>query len=267
MHTFDICANLTERSFAKDLDDVLDRAYDEGVQHILIPGSNLESSQQGIELASSYRSDHSFPIALYNAVGYHPHNAKEWNATSQEFLAELVHNNSELVRAIGECGLDYNRNFSEPKQQQQVFIEQLELARSMDLPVFLHERDAHQDFLAILKEHKQNIPRILVHCFTGNGEELEAYLDIGCYIGITGWFCDERRGAHLQELVSLIPSDKLLIETDAPYLLARDLPEDKLHQGNSRRNEPAYLPHLVHSLAECLSREPEHLAQITLDNS
>lgn len=271
---FDVCVNLADKSFVKDRDELLSRAYQAGVRHILIPGSDLDNSRQNLELARHYNDNPNTP-SLYTSVGYHPHQAKLWDDKSRESLAELAYKNQGtcLVRAIGECGLDYKRNFSTPEQQRQAFIEQLELAISLELPVFMHERDAHDDFFCILSEHHKELIQggdkgegnILVHCFTGEREHLEKYIELGCYIGITGWFCDERRGRHLSELVQLIPYDKLLIETDAPYLIPRnlDIPEAK----QNRRNEPSYLPHILEALAKCLGQSPKQLASITLANS
>lgn len=266
MQLFDMCVNLTEASFARDTDIVLERASHQSITHILVPGSELEDSKEAIAIASHFNSMESQPINIYTAVGYHPHNAKLWTSNSREALAKLAYNNPNQVKAIGECGLDYNRNFSTHDQQLQAFVEQLELAISLELPVFLHEREAHSDFLTIIKEHRSSLNNLLVHCFTGTQEELEAYLDNGCYIGITGWFCDERRGTHLRELLPLIPNEKLIIETDSPYLIPRDLPADMIFKTNRRRNEPAYLSHLLHSLATCLEQEPDKLAQATLTN-
>jgi hypothetical protein len=148
-----------------------------------------------------------------------------------------------LVVAAGECGLDYFRNFSPHPDQQRVFRAQLELATRARKPVFLHQRDAHEDFLQILRDYRGLAG--VAHCFTGDAAELAAYLDHGLYIGITGWICDERRGQNLQRLVADIPLDRLLVETDAPYLLPRNL-EPK---PRTRRNEPKYLPHIVDAIA------------------
>ncbi|MDH3401489.1 MAG: TatD family hydrolase, partial [Chromatiales bacterium] len=165
--------------------------------------------------------------------------------------------------AVGECGLDHFRNFSPPKAQARAFHLQLELAVENRLPVFLHQRGAHEEFVSILGGHLDGISRGVAHCFTGEREEMMSYLDMGLYIGITGWICDERRGLHLREFVSQIPDDRIMIETDAPYLLPRDLkPRPK-----SRRNEPMHLPHVLETVAECTGRSVHELARLTTENA
>ena len=158
---------------------------------------------------------------------------------------------------MGECGLDYYRNFSPRAAQQEAFHRQLELATRCGKPVFLHQRDAHEDFVAILREHRPALAGGVAHCFTGGAAELESYLELGLVIGITGWICDERRGAHLLELVRRIPADRLLLETDGPYLLPRDLHPKPA----SRRNEPVYLPHIAAAVARARGETVGSLAQ------
>jgi TatD DNase family protein len=167
------------------------------------------------------------------------------------------------VAAIGECGLDYNRDFSPRDKQRECFEAQIDLAAELGKPLFLHERDAFADFSAILKKKRGAVSRAVVHCFTGGEKELETYLELDCYIGITGWICDERRGAHLIPLVKKIPPDRLLLETDAPYLLPRNLPGNK----RNGRNEPRYLVHIAAFVAAILGKAPEVLAAETFANS
>ena len=163
--------------------------------------------------------------------------------------------------AIGECGLDFNRNYSPHPDQEKWFISQIELALELGRPLFLHSRDAHPRFAQILRHHR--VTRAVAHCFTGEKEELHAYLDLGLYIGITGWICDERRGTHLLQLVRDIPADRLLLETDSPYLTPRDMrPQPK-----SRRNEPAFLPHIARTVARALGRPLEEVAAQTTRNA
>jgi TatD DNase family protein len=163
--------------------------------------------------------------------------------------------------AIGECGLDYNRNYSPHPAQEKWFVAQLELAAELGKPLFLHSRDAHPRFAEILRNLR--VGKAVAHCFTGEGPELRAYLELGLYIGITGWICDERRGAHLRPLVKEIPADRLLVETDAPYLTPRDLrPQPK-----ARRNEPAFLPHILRAVAQARGEAPEALAAQTTRNA
>ena len=168
--------------------------------------------------------------------------ALQWLALNRARLRELLALPG--VVAAGECGLDYYRNYSPYESQRRAFAQQLQLAAELGKPVFLHQRDAHRDFIAALREHGAGL-RGVAHCFTGGAEELDSYLELGLHIGITGWICDERRGQHLHDLVARIPRGRLLLETDAPYLLPRDLqPKPAL-----RRNEPLHLPHIAATVA------------------
>jgi TatD DNase family protein len=202
-------------------------------------------------------------------AGVHPHNAKDWDAAALARLRELAAGAAATLAAIGECGLDYNRNFSPPQAQRQCFEDQLALAAQLGKPVFLHERDAFDDFVSILKKYRANLPGAVVHCFTGGAAELEAYLELDCYIGITGWICDERRGAHLVPLLPRIPADRLLLETDAPYLLPRNLPGNlpRSVRGKSGRNEPCFLPHIAACVAAIAGKPPQQLAEETGANA
>ncbi|WP_423802984.1 TatD family hydrolase [Paenibacillus dendrobii] len=247
----DIGVNLTNRSFDKDREEVLNRAEAEGVSPLIITGTSVESSREAMKYAEQ------FPGKLYSTAGVHPHDVKACTADTLDRLRELAA--LPQVVAIGECGLDYNRDFSPRDVQRHWFREQIKLAEELDLPLFLHERDAHADFASIMQEHPGMISRSVVHCFTGSGDELHAYLDMGFHIGITGWICDERRGQHLRELVKDIPLNRLMIETDAPYLTPRDMrPKPK-----SGRNEPAFLTHIVHVIASCMGKDAEEVASQT----
>jgi TatD DNase family protein len=170
--------------------------------------------------------------------------------------------NPEVV-AIGECGLDYFRDLSPRPQQRRAFERQLSLASAVGKPVFLHQREAHEDFMAILREHLKELVGGVAHCFTGTRSQMEAYLDAGLYIGITGWICDERRGADLQNAVAGLPLERALVETDAPYLRPRNLGD----KPSSRRNEPAFLPAVVAMAARCMSTPAESLAQASTRNA
>jgi TatD DNase family protein len=230
----DIGINLGHDSYEGDRDTVIARAEDAGVVQMIVTGASLEGTRKAIEIARSR------PKELFATAGVHPHHATEVTPDSLSELEELARQ-PEVV-AAGECGLDYFRDFSPRPVQQQAFHRQLELAARVGKPVFLHQRDAHEDFLAILREHRKTLIKGgVTHCFTGGADELTAYLELGFAIGITGWICDERRGAHLLPLMRTIPADRLLLETDGPYLLPRDLHP----KPSSRRNEPAYLPHIA----------------------
>ncbi|MEI7026896.1 TatD family hydrolase [Paenibacillus sp. y28] len=256
MTTFiDIGVNLMHRSFAEDRDQVISRAEAAGVSPLIITGTSLRSSEEAARYAKAR------PGKLYSTAGVHPHDAKHFHAGTARRLEELA--GLPEVVAIGECGLDYNRDFSPRSAQIACFTAQVELACRTGLPLFLHDREAHHDFMKVLREHKAQLPAAVVHCFTGSASELEAYLAAGFYIGITGWICDERRGKPLQQLVRRIPLDRLLVETDAPFLTPRDLPV----KPDNSRNEPVYLPHVVQRLARCLGVPAEQVAASSTANA
>lgn len=251
----DIGANLANKAFRGDLDSVLDRAVAAGVGRIVITGTNVETSRAGLDMARRR------PALLASTAGMHPHHASHFDASARETLRALL-SEPEVV-AVGECGLDYNRNFSPEADQVRCFEEQLALAAELRRPVFLHERDAHAAFVEIVARWRARIERAVVHCFTGTSTELESYLGLDLYIGITGWICDERRGAHLRELVRRIPANRLLIETDAPYLLPRSMPG----RPRNGRNEPAFLTHVLAAVAACRNESPADTAASTTRNA
>jgi TatD DNase family protein len=232
----DIGINLTHDSYDADRDAVLARAVAAGVVQMIVTGATLPGSAAAVALAQAH------PGRLYATAGVHPHHATELGSRE---LAELeVLAGAPEVVAVGECGLDYFRDYAPRAAQRAAFHRQLELAQRVHKPVFLHQRDAHEDFLTILTEHAPAW-RGVAHCFTGSAAELESYLALGLAIGITGWINDERRGTHLIELMPRISPGRLLLETDGPYLLPRDLRPKPA----SRRNEPAYLPHVAARVA------------------
>jgi TatD DNase family protein len=251
----DIGSNLTHDSFAADRDAVMARAFEAGVRRQIITGADLPSSHQAAALAAQH------PARLWSTAGVHPHHAQSFSGSQHEELIELLR--LKQVVAVGECGLDYFRNLSPPDAQRKAFVAQLELAAQVGKPVFLHQRDAHDDFAAILRDFAGTLQGGVAHCFTGGEAELQAYLALGLYIGITGWACDERRGLELRNSVPRIPLDKLLIETDAPYLLPRDLnPKPK-----SRRNEPGLLPHIAATVARLRGESLETIGTATTRNA
>lgn len=251
----DIGVNLTGRSFHRDLPEVIERAQDHGVKHMVVTGTNLEHSEAAIELCERW------PGILYATSGVHPHHASEWNEKIAYRIHELA--KQDAVRAVGECGLDFNRNFSTPSAQKKCFEAQLEMAADLQLPVFLHQRDAHEDFVDILSRWRDRLTTGVAHCFTGTTEEAKAYLDLDLSIGVTGWLCDERRGQSLQEAVKEIPLERLMIETDAPYLLPRDLPTALSGQLREKRNEPMVLAHVCQALAHYKQRDVAQVARET----
>ena len=251
----DIGANLTHAAFRGDLAQVLGRAQQAGLSTIVVTGTSLEASAQAARLAEAH------PDLLRATAGIHPHHAGDCNAQTIPALRALAAH--PLVVALGECGLDFNRNYSPHPDQTRWFVAQLELACELGKPLFLHSRDAHPRFAEIVRAHRDRMPRAVAHCFTGERDELRAYLDLDLYIGITGWICDERRGLRLRELVSEIPLDRLMLETDAPYLTPRDLrPQPK-----ARRNEPAFLAHILRSVAQARGETPEALGAATARNA
>ena len=237
MQLIDVGANLTHGSFQHDFNDVLSRARTHGVVRMVVTGADAEGSRAAHALAQAH------PGVLYATAGVHPHHAKDFDADTEALLREL-HRHGDVV-AVGETGLDYHRNFSPQEAQRFAFERQLELGVASGKPLFLHQRDAHADFLVCMDNVRGRVSRAVVHCFTGEKNELFDYLDRDFYIGITGWICDERRGTHLRELVKDVPADRLLLETDAPYLLPRNVAPMPSH----RRNEPMYLAHICAEVA------------------
>lgn len=250
---FDIGVNLTSGQFDKDRDEVVTRAFAAGVSGMLLTGTSLHESQQAQQLARRYEN-------CWSTAGVHPHDASHWQPDTADALRALAR--MPEVVAIGECGLDFNRNYSTPQDQERAFSAQLALAAELSLPVFMHCRDAHERFIALLTPWLDKLPGAVLHCFTGTQEEAQACLDLGLYLGITGWVCDERRGLALRELLPIIPADKLLFETDAPWLLPRDLPV----KPSSRRNEPCYLPHIITQAARWRGEEAQGLMQQSDEN-
>ncbi|WP_339859284.1 TatD family hydrolase [Pseudohongiella acticola] len=250
----DIGANLGHESFASDLPDVLQRARDAGLVHHLVTGTTLAASEHALDICNRYPD-------LSCTAGIHPHEAATASAEVLSGIRALL--NQPLVKAVGETGLDFNRDFSPRPAQEKSFNEHLAMAVETGKPVFLHQRDAHERFLPILKEHRDSLSGGVVHCFTDSREALFDYLDLDMYIGITGWICDERRGKHLHELVASIPANRLLLETDAPYLLPRSLrPKPK-----TRRNEPAWLTEVLATVARCCERPAADIAADTTANA
>ncbi len=251
----DIGVNLTHESYDADRAEVLARAHAAGVQQLLITGTSLAISQRAITLAESY------PGQCYATVGVHPHHASELTDEAHAPLRALLQ--APCVVALGECGLDYYRDYSPRAAQRLAFEWQLSLAIEQKKPLFLHQRDAHADFLSMLSDVVKDLPHAVAHCFTGTVDEAEAYLALGLSIGLTGWICDERRGAHLLDVARRIPADRLLLETDGPYLLPRTLRP----KPSSRRNEPSYLPEVCRVVAGARGETPDAVARCTTDNA
>lgn len=250
----DVGVNLAHRSFSGDLDAVLARAARAGVEAMILTGTSVRASRRAREIVLDRRD-----LPLYSTAGIHPHEARTFSRGAIEELSEL-HQDARVV-AVGECGLDYDRDFSPRPVQREAFVAQLELAARLRKPVFLHEREAHEDFLAILREHRPHLAGGVVHCFTGSRAIVERYLALDLYVGITGFFCDERRAGPLREATPAIPLGRLLVETDAPFLTPRDL------ASAPRRNEPALLPHVLRAVAQARGEEAERVARATTENA
>lgn len=256
MHSLiDIGLNLTDKQFTKDREEVIERATQNGVNKMILTGSSVEGSKESLQIAQQY------PHILFSTAGIHPHDASEFHQGSIYELRQLA--KQKEVVAIGECGLDFNRMYSSQKVQEDCFEAQLDLAKEMDMPLFLHVRDAHTRFVEIMKNHQDQIDKSVVHCFTGNKDEVKELVSMGFHIGVTGWICDERRGKDLQEAVQSIPLNRLMVETDAPYLIPRNLKPKPKH----RRNEPAYLSHIVHEIAKYMDVSPEEVARHSIENT
>ncbi|GGK83003.1 TatD family hydrolase [Amphritea balenae] len=244
----DIGVNLSDSVFEKDRQQVIENAFKAGVERLIITGTTEQESEQAVELCTQQLS------TLYCTAGVHPHYSSQFTSSTRSMLSAL--SQSKHVIAIGETGLDFNRNFSTPEQQVFAFEQQLEIAAETSLPLFLHERDAHKKQTEMLTHFRDHLQGGVAHCFTGTREELYNYLDLDLYIGITGWICDERRGSELFNLLPDIPADRLLLETDAPYLLPRSMrPKPK-----SRRNLPQYLPYILEQAALSRAIDPYQLA-------
>ncbi|MBV1882322.1 MAG: TatD family hydrolase [Pseudomonadales bacterium] len=255
MPFIDIGANLCNESFNKDIEAVINRSKKNDVTHIVVTGTSEASSEDALKLTDLY------PEYLSTTAGIHPHDASSYQAFSYHNLLALLSN--EKVKAVGETGLDFNRDFSPRQKQIEAFEKHIELANETNKPLFIHERDAHRKLTEIITHHRDQFSDGVVHCFTGEKEALFKYLDLDLYIGITGWICDERRGKSLAAIVKNIPLNRLMIETDAPYLLPRDLDPSQRIKPKSRRNEPSYLPHIAASIANCYGLDVTEIAEHT----
>lgn len=255
MELIDIGCNLTHDSFDRDREAVIDAAQQAGVVQMIITGASAEGSLDAVKLAKTW------PQQLFATAGVHPHRASDYSADTDTLLRAVAARQD--IVAVGETGLDYFRDFSPRDAQRSSFERQIQIAIDTGLPLFLHQRDAHDDFIALLGRYRDQLSEVVVHCFTGSRPELHEYLDLDCHIGITGWICDERRGTHMKKFMRDIPSDRLMIETDSPYLKPRNLrPRVKSH-----RNEPRWLPWILGTLAACRNEHPQALAAATTRNA
>jgi TatD DNase family protein len=251
----DIGANLGHESFKADFDAVVERASAANVAHMVVTGSDLESIGEAVRLTERQ------PAAFSATAGIHPHYADQLDDHTLDYISDLA--SRRVICAVGETGLDFFRDLCAREVQEQSFVQHIALAKQMQLPMFLHQRDSHERFIGILREHRAELKDVVVHCFTDTASALEDYLALDCHIGITGWICDERRGAHLIDCVGAIPADRLMLESDAPYLMPRSIrPKPR-----TRRNEPCTLPAVLRAVASARGESEDQLARATTANA
>ena len=250
----DIGANLTHPELNKKIDVIVDNIKSANIEKVIITSSNTQDTKEALEIISKY------PDLFYTTVGFHPHNAKDYSSKDVAEIEAFL--NNDKVLALGECGLDFYREYSSKEEQLFCFEQHLEIAKTIKKPVFLHERHAFKDFSNILKKYKDGLCKYVVHCFTGTKEELKTYIDMGCYIGITGWITDESRGKRLHEIIKYIPEDRLMIETDSPYLIPHNI--NFKHDGI---NEPSYLIYVAETIAKCLNKDINYVKDVTIRNT
>ncbi len=253
MKLFDSHCHINDTVYDQDLSEVMDRAEHAGVRAMMIAGVDLHTAKRAIEIANIHPR-------VFTAVGIHPHDAIQCGSQVIEELKEMAMGN-DCVRAWGETGLDFNRMFSPQQDQEACFTAQMAMADNLDLPLIFHERDSKGRFYEILKSDGPGSRRGVVHCFSGTKEEMFKYLDLGYHIGITGILTIQQRGEYLRKIVPEIPEDRLLIETDAPYLTP------KPQKNKFRRNEPAFVKSVMERLAQIRGADPEELADKVFQNT
>ncbi len=257
MNTYiDIGVNLTGSSFKKDIHQVIERAAHAGVERLIVTGTDCLHSEQALALTEQFES------TCYATVGLHPHHASDYSSDLDSELREMLKHKNAV--AVGECGLDFNRNFSTRQEQIRAFEAQLEIAIDLQKPLFLHQRDAHDDFVSMIKSCRSDLNQVVSHCFTGTIEEVNDYILLDMHFGVTGWISDERRGLSLQQAVKHIPLDRIMLETDAPYLLPRNL---GIKAVKKNRNEPCYLPEIATVVSKFMGVDEEELCQAALKNT
>jgi TatD DNase family protein len=263
MSWIDAGVNLLDPRFA--LADVLSRSLQAKVNHLLVISSTIDESQQAISLcAAQHQSNLSLvesqeKVTLACTAGIHPHYADQATPESWSKLNTLIADKH--VSAIGECGLDFNRNFSSKANQLYVFEQQLNIAASNNMGVYLHERDAFDEQMFLLEQYASSLKFMVAHCFTGSTKQLETYVALGCYVGITGWLCDEKRGEQLRDAVKSLPLSRVLLETDAPYLFPKTLKPRK------SKNEPCNLPYIAQALSDILAVDINNIEQHAFENA
>jgi len=252
MKLFDSHCHLNDPAFRKDLQDTVNRMEKAGVCGVMIVGIDRKNSAEAVNLAQTRPG-------FFASVGIHPHDARDCTKEDISFLRGLAQNPK--VRAWGETGLDFNRMYSPAADQEKCFVRQLETADELGLPLIFHERDSKGRFGEILRTSYNKERRGVVHCFSGNRREMDSYLEMGFFIGITGIVTVKTRGEELRSLVPHIPKDRILIETDAPYLTPA--PQRNQH----RRNEPAFVKSVLLKVAEVRGEDPEILSDTVWENT
>lgn len=255
----DIGINLSNKQFNNDYKSFIEKAIDKGVSQMILTGTNLKNSNTHAIIAQHYKN------VLYSTAGIHPHDAKYFDDDTIHQLKALLH--KPQVVAVGECGLDFDRDFSPRILQEICFKAQLELAIEIGKPLFLHERAAFTRFNEIMSDYKSNLPNAVIHCFTGSLIEAKSYLESGFYLGFTGAISDKNRFAHLEAVLAYTPLDRMMIETDAPFMLPKNIDKSELDPLYKRRNEPAFLPYVAKTIAEIKNVTIETIAQHTTQNA
>ncbi len=252
MRLFDSHCHIDDPCFNDDFEEMLTRADEAGIHAMMIAGVTLATSKKAVELAKD-RSN------LFTAVGIHPHDARDCSNETMTALKLLAEN--PCVRAWGEVGLDFNRMHSPANVQEQWLEAQMAAADELGLPLIFHERDSEGRFLQVLESFSFKKNQGVVHCFSGTKAEMFRYLDLGFHIGITGILTIKQRGEQLRELATLIPKDRILIETDAPYLTPAP------QKNKVRRNEPAFVRLVMERLAEIRGEDVETLSETIWENT
>jgi TatD DNase family protein len=239
-------AHLTMRKYRNDLDAVLSRARDAGITAMVNVGFDVDSSADGVHLAQKQPD-------VFAAVGVHPHDAKTVDAYVLSYLEELSEDPN--VVAIGEIGLDFYRNLSPRRVQEEVFVKQLALAEKVGLPVIIHDRDAHRRVVEILKA--EGASHGVMHCFSGDMGLAKQVLDLGFYISFAGPIT--YNGGRAGDIMRKMPPDRLLVETDCPYLTPVPY--------RGKRNEPAYVRYVAERVARFIGRSVEEVEALTDENA
>ena len=251
----DIACNFTSDRFDNDLDEVINQAIVNNITKFGLICSRLSDIEKLLEIYNRYSKD------MFFTIGVHPHHANEINEEYLKKLKEVINNNN--PHAIGETGLDFFRNLSTYEEQIFAFEEQIKIAIDTNKPLFLHQRDSHDDFIKILRKYSSDINKSVVHCFTGTKKQLDDYLELDCYIGVTGWICDAKRNVELRKTIKNIPLERLMIETDCPYLIPKNLEE----KPKNNRNEPTYLNHIANEVATLMKKDINDIREKTYKTS